>query len=152
MMNARRASLIASAVPALVVLALAMVALAACSRQGETSGPEAAGTVAPSIARAIGLPVYPGAQPAEGGGLTVKSGASLVVAAYYRTPDALAKVESFYALRLPKGSLKAYLPAENGGTAAFLFWVRTARKQVTLSTDGANTIIALTSTTKHKPK
>jgi hypothetical protein len=106
----------------------------------------AADSVSPAISKLIALPVYPAAEPALGGGVSRRMGASVVTAAYYHTAAPLAEVEGFYASKLPKGSLKAYIPASNSGVANFELTAGGAHKQVTLSADSSGTTIALVST------
>jgi len=106
-----------------------------------------ADSVSPGISKVIALPVYPGAEPAQGGGVSKKIGSSEVTAAYYHTPASLQQVKEFYASRLPKGSLKAFIPSGEGGVANFETKAGGARKQVTLSADALGTTIALISTT-----
>ncbi|MBC5805107.1 MAG: hypothetical protein DLM53_01565 [Candidatus Eremiobacter antarcticus] len=116
-----------------------------CARQ-QAASPES--HIDASVSSRIGLPLYPAAAPAEGGTVERKSGVGLVSAAYYRSPDSIAKVEAFYAARLPKGSLKMFINESDGGTASFSFASGTAHKEVILSADSGGTIIALSSTAK----
>jgi hypothetical protein len=111
----------------------------------EESGAQA--TLSAPLIHDLGLPLYPGAVPTQGGGFTVKSGHQAITAAYLRSSDALPKVEAFYAARLPHGSLKQYITQPgDGGVAAFSFSERAAAKSVTLSSDQSATIISLTTT------
>jgi hypothetical protein len=116
-----------------------------CARQ-DAASPES--HIDASVSRRIALPVYPAAAPAEGGTVERTSGATVVSAAYYRSPDSIGKVEAFYAARLPKGSLKMFINGGDGGTASFAFASATTHKEVTLSADSGGTLIALTSTMK----
>lgn len=132
-----------------VALAAAIaLACVACSqdRGGSSRATEAPATVPPALSLAIGLPVYPGAVPVQGGGVTARSGTLTVVAAYYRTVDSLAKVELYYETRLPKRVKKDYIKATNGGLANFLLVDGAVRRQVTLTTDADGTVIGLSAT------
>jgi len=127
-------------------LALLGVLLCVGCARHDAAAPES--HIDPSVSRRIALPVYPAAAPAEGGTVQRTSGATAVSAAYYRSPDSIAKVELFYAARLPKGSLKMFINESDGGAASFAFALGTTHKEVTLSADSGGTLIALTSTVK----
>ena len=140
----------------LVILCVVVLLAAGCARP---SGPAVRGgpaataetsVVSAEISKAIGLPVYPGATPTEGGGVTVRSGSKLITAAYYKAAAPLSAVERFYASRLPRGSLKAFISQQGAGTANFVIAQSKATKQVILSVDAAGTILQLSVTTQAK--
>ncbi|MBC5826004.1 MAG: hypothetical protein GIW99_08440 [Candidatus Eremiobacteraeota bacterium] len=116
--------------------------LSACGRSVSIPpAPRPAASVA--VMRTIGLPVYPGSAPTEGGSAVASRRGHSVIAAYYRTPDSLERVEKYYAARLPKKSLKMYLHLNGQGLADFSVTRAGVTKQVTLSQSEADTIIAL---------
>lgn len=128
-----------------VALTLALL-LAGCASQPAPESAPSPPVVSSKVLAALALPVYPNAQPVQGGGAIVKTARGTIAAAYYRSADTLDAVEKFYARKLPKGSLRDYIPANGSGAANFVFVSDGARRQVTLSTDDAGTIIGLTAT------
>ncbi len=132
--------------------ALALVGVLLCLGCARQPAASPQSHIDPSVSIRIGLPVYPGAAPAEGGTVERKLGASVVSAAYYRSADSIVKVEAFYAARLPKGSLKIFINESDGGMASFSFASGAAHKQVILSADSGGTIIALSSTANLRPR
>lgn len=103
--------------------------------------------VSANVRRHLALPLYPGAQPTTNGISLKRPSNGEVFAAYYRSPDPLAKVERYYATRLPKGSLKMFVNEADGGTADFLVRANRVQKQVVLASDRGGTLIALSVTT-----
>jgi hypothetical protein len=68
----------------------------------------------------LGLPLYPGAIPAETGGMSAntKEGASHVVS--LTTKDSFDQVYQWYRQRLPAGSEQAHMEVSGGSIASFL--------------------------------
>ncbi len=99
--------------------------------------------VASALGKQVNLPVYPGAVATQGGGAELRHGSRAITAVYYRTGDALPKVERFYASRFPKGALKEYINTGAGGLADFSMTRGRNVEQVTLSSDSDGTVIAL---------
>jgi len=128
-----------------IAIACAVLAsLSGCTNSGAPTHSQAQKfVVRHSVLRTIGLPVYPGSAPTEGGSAVAARRGRTVIAAYYKTPDSLDRVVKFYAARMPKRSLQMYLHTNGQGVADFAVTHAGVTKQVTLSQSDADTIIAL---------
>lgn len=126
-----------------------VLVFSACSSRPEPSiSASHVPVVSALLSKHIDLPIYPGALPTSDGIAVKGAHGGKVFAAYYRSSDALPKVEAYYTGRLPKGSLKMYVNEADGGTADFLVDKGRMQKQVVLASDRGGTLIALSTTTK----
>ena len=98
----------------------------------------------------IGLPVYPGAEPATNYG-SEQSSRSLIgsmkrTVILLSTTDSLDRVKNFYEERLPKVKHETTLPVGRFSTVTMQFSVKNVLKQVTMIQVQGVTAIQLTST------
>ncbi|HXM17787.1 MAG TPA: hypothetical protein VN934_03145 [Candidatus Tumulicola sp.] len=98
----------------------------------------------------LGVPLYPGAKPTEGGGLdatTAEGSAQILV---LTTGDSFDKVYAWYKSKMPAGSEKARSSSADNSFASFEV-VKNGSKEISsveLSTDGGKTQIAIAHGTK----
>jgi hypothetical protein len=93
----------------------------------------------------IGVPVYPGATSAGGGGWSVKSKEGSGQMASLTTADSFSKVEAWYKAQFPPGS--EVMNVSSGSTSSAVFQVGKStdkdQQSVEISSDGSKTTIVL---------
>jgi hypothetical protein len=93
----------------------------------------------------IGVPVYPGATSAGGGGWSVQSKEGTGQVVSLTTTDSFSKVEAWYKAQFPAGS--EVMNVSSGSTSSAVFQVgKTTDKDqqsVEISSDGSKTTIVL---------
>jgi hypothetical protein len=93
----------------------------------------------------IGVPVYPGATSAGGGGWSVRSKEGTGQVVSLTSDDSFSKVETWYKAQLPAGS--EVMNVTSGSTSSAVFQVGkstdTDQKSVEISSDGSKTTIVL---------
>jgi hypothetical protein len=123
-----------------IIFAL-MIALATCSCTMKTQRV----AVTPTLIKQIGLPVYPNAKPFVGQDIvqSLGPGSTNMLSATFQTTDDPARVESFYAQRVPKYARKMSIPMGFAKAIGFVYYEKTSQKQVTLTELKNMTLIQL---------
>lgn len=99
----------------------------------------------------LGLPVYPGAIPSEGGSLaaTTKEGTAKVVT--LQTKDSFDKVYAFYKAKMPAGTETSHMSAGGTSMAGFTIGSSTDKEHKTVSIAASGDKVNITLVVGTKP-
>ena len=99
----------------------------------------------------LGLPIYPGATPSEGGSLAADTNRGSAKVVTLQTKDSFDKVYAFYHTNMPAGSEKSKMSMAGSSMASFQIGNEAAKMQKSVSIVGSGNSVTITLIVGTKP-